>query len=394
MLDAQLAGALERRRAAGTRRALRLGDPSEAARLSCLVDFSSNDYLSLARSPALRAALVARLQRDATALGSTGSRLLDGDSIAHTKLEHRLAAYFRAPSALLFNSGWDANVSLLTTLPQPGDLVVYDALVHASVHDGMRASRAASCISFEHNDPSDLDAVLAGALADSVVRNVFLVLESVYSMDGTLCALQPLADVLSRHVPRAEARHILVDEAHAAGVYGAGGRGLCDALGCAHVPSARLITFGKALGCAGAVVLCPPLWRDYLLNYARPLIFSTALSPTAVATIDIVLDALEAGEADRLAHVLHERTAQLYARLGIGPAATSGALPPAPIVPVRSAAPRELAARLQQAGFLVRPVTYPTVPRGEERVRVCIHAHNTAKEVDALAMALSPPSRL
>lgn len=382
MLEAQLRAALARRERLGLRRTL------QSERHADLVDVSSNDYLSLARLPAIRQA-VADALADAR-IGSGGSRLLDGDSPLHARAEARLAAYFGAPSALLFNSGYDANVSLLTTLPQPGDIVVHDALVHASMHDGLRASRARAVRAFRHNDATDLERVLGrlltelGATDDAQAGrcNIFLALESVYSMDGTVCSLRALDDVLARYAPRG-ARHILVDEAHGVGVYGRGGRGVCDALQLADVPSVRLITFGKAWGCAGAIVLCPPLWREYLLNYARPLIYSTALAPMQVAAVLCVLDALERGDIDARIATLHARTQQLYEALGRP--YVCDPLPPAPIVPVYTAAPLRLAARVQRAGFLVRAVRYPTVPRGEERVRLCVHAHNTREEMTRLA---------
>ena len=382
MLDAQLEAALAAREARGTRRRLLLGDADAAARLAQCIDLSSNDYLSLARAEAPRARVAAAVRAGA-ALGSTGSRLLDGDSRAHTALEMRLAAYFGAPAALLFNSGFDANVSLLATLPQPGDVVVYDALVHASMHDGMRASRARACCAFAHNDPAALDAALASAAP--LTGNVFLALEAVYSMDGTVCRVRELAAVLARHVPDAARRCVLVDEAHAVGVYGARGTGLVAALGAADAVDVRLVTFGKALGCAGAAVLCRPLFREYLLNYARPLIYSTALAPLSVAAVDAMLDALER-EPERQ-HTLHARTRRLYAALGRTP--PPAPVPPAPIVPLRTPHAKALAAHLQRAGFLVRGVTYPTVPRGEERVRICVHAHNTDAEMDALAAEIA-----
>lgn len=383
MLDEQLAAALARRDALGTRRRLLLHDAATATTLAGLADFSSNDYLSMARDADVHAAWVARLSPDVP-LGSGGSRLLDGDSTLHTGLEARLASYFGTPAALLFNSGYDANVSLLTTLPQRGDVVVYDELVHASMHDGMRASRARACVPFRHNDAQDLDRVL-GTLPAS--GNVFLALESVYSMDGTVCALRAMADVLARHVPDARARYILLDEAHGVGVYGRGGRGVAHALGADAALTTRLITFGKAWGCAGAAVLCSELVKEYLVNYARPLVYSTALAPVQVLAIQTVLERAESGDMDRRQAALRVRVDRLLAALGRAPPPPD-ALAAAPIVPVRHAAPRALAAHLQRAGFLVRPVCYPTVPRNEERVRICVHAHNTLDDIDALAQAV------
>lgn len=381
MLGEQLAAALQRREALGTRRRLLLGDAETAARFAACADFSSNDYLSIAQSSEGRAGLVERITAQRLALGSTGSRLLDGDSAQYTQLEARLARHFSGESALLFNSGYDANVSLLTTLPQPGDVVVYDALVHASMHDGMRASRASVCRSFGHNDPRDLDRVLGSTALNG---NVFLALESVYSMDGTVCCLEELVAVLQKHVPH-ERRCVLVDEAHAVGVYGPKGSGLVAALGRQDDVAVRLVTFGKALGCAGAAVLCPPLWREYLLNYARPLIYSTSLAPPSVAAIDAVLDILD---MDRVRQdVVHARTRRMYSALGRP--VPHGRAPPSPIVPYRTPHAKAMAAFLQENGFLVRGVCYPTVPRGEERVRICIHTHNTDAEIDALAAAIA-----
>lgn len=382
MLGEQLAAALRRREALGTRRHLLLGDADTAARFEKCADFSSNDYLSIARSSEGRAGLVERITAQRLAMGSTGSRLLDGDSAQHTQMEARIARHFHGESALLFNSGYDANVSLLTTLPQPGDVVVYDALVHASMHDGMRASRAMACRSFGHNDPRDLDRVLGSMAREG---NVFLALESVYSMDGTVCCLDELIAVLQKHVPY-ERQCVLVDEAHAVGVYGAKGSGLVAALGRYDDVAVRLVTFGKALGCAGAAVLCPPLWREYLLNYARPLIYSTSLAPPSVAAIDAVLDILDKDSVRQ--DVVHARTRRMYSALGRH-APPHGRVPASPIVPYRTPHAKAMAAFLQEQGFLVRGVCYPTVPRGEERVRICIHTHNTDAEIDALAAAIA-----
>lgn len=387
MLARQLQHALHEREKQGRCRRLVGDDAHEAARLAQLTDFSSNDYVSAARDTRVRRAWLARLE--SVPLGSTGSRLLDGDSPLHTRTEQRLAEFFGAPAALLCNTGFDANVSLLATIPQRGDVIVYDELVHASMHDGMRKSRAAQCVPFAHNDARALERVLH-ELGSLHAANVFLAVESVYSMDGTVCALRELADVLHAHAPHA---HIFVDEAHGAGVYGTRGRGVCEALGCTSLVSARLVTFGKAFGCAGAVLLVPPLWRTYLLNYARPIIYSTALPPAQVAAIDEVLAAFARGDMDDARHDLHARVAQLYDILGRArtPGRTPGrpsSLPPAPIVPVRTRHAKALAAHLQAAGFLVRAVCYPTVPRDQERVRICVHAHNTPDDVARLGHAL------
>ena len=383
MLDKQLEDALVSREARGTRR--RLVDPPQGA------DFSSNDYLGVSRSGAVRRGVVTRVERDRLSIGSTGSRLLDGDSALHTRVEARIARHFCAEAALLFNSGFDANVSLLTTLPQPGDLVVYDALVHASMHDGMRASRA-RCIPFAHNSAADLDRVLSTELSGGIrasSSNVFLAIEGVYSMDGDTAPIRALHAVLEKHVPDKHSRALLVDEAHSAGVYGARGTGLCAALGTCDLARVRLITFGKAFGCAGAAVLCTPLIRDYLLSYARPLVYSTALSPLSVAAIDAVLDMAESGELDRRAALVHRKTLRLREMLTEWqiPTAAPG-LPPSPILPLHTPQALELAAHLQKHGCIARAVRFPTVAKGTERVRICVHAHNTDTDIERLLQAL------
>ncbi|KAE8195915.1 hypothetical protein CF335_g4982 [Tilletia laevis] len=228
-----------------------------------LADFSSNDYLSLASSAEMREAFVGRvMSARENPLGSTGSRLLDGNSVEHEQLEHRLSTFFQSPSALFFSSGFEANVSIFSALPQAGDLIVYDELIHASVHDGMRTSRARFRVPFGHNDLGDLERVLRAfcregggdgkgvqlasgststlseegdydthariSFAQALQRrqrNVFIAVESVYSMDGDLCPLANLVTLAERYVPR-ECLHIIVDEAHSTGLYGPSGRGL------------------------------------------------------------------------------------------------------------------------------------------------------------------------
>ncbi|WFD43532.1 8-amino-7-oxononanoate synthase [Malassezia psittaci] len=349
-----------------------------ARRLEKCIDFSSNDYLSLSNAKQARETVAKKLLQG-LALGSTGSRLLDGDSDAHTALEERLAREFHAEASLLFNSGFDANVSLLTTLPQSGDAIIYDELVHASMHDGMRSSRAKFRHAFKHNDPDSLSVILTEVVPKS--QNLFLALESVYSMDGTVCCLNELLDVFFRHVPDPERRCILVDEAHGIGVYGEKGTGLVSALNACDTVDIRLLTFGKALGSSGAAVLCSQLQREYLLNYARPLIYSTALSPVVVASIDAMLDVLQE-DVQRQA-MLHARTRYMYDALNRS--IMPSLVPPSPILPVRSQQAKALAAHLQNQGFLVRGVTYPTVPIGEDRIRICIHANNTEAQISALA---------
>ena len=294
-LDGRLGALLDDRKGKGRFRSLKEYDTSQATNL---IDFvsssegksrtmaeaihsllqSSNDYLSLTDSPALRDRYLSLLSSSPHILGSTGSRLLSGSTPEHSALEKRFSEFFDAPDALLFNSGWDANVSFFSTVPQSSDIVIYDDLVHASVHSGLRASRVPpkQRLSFRHNDAADLRTVLkslassseSGASSSSQPI-VFLALESLYSMDGDMAPLKRFLDILDEVFPR-ERQCVVLDEAHTTGVYGRQGRGLTHALG-EHLSSpqgrllkgkdkegsgrvgVRLMTFGKAVGCSGGM---------------------------------------------------------------------------------------------------------------------------------------------
>ncbi|KWU43880.1 PLP-dependent transferase [Rhodotorula sp. JG-1b] len=407
-LEVALASRLER----GMLRSL---DPRPKQKAN-LVDFSSNDYISFGRSRRLRQKLVSSLEEPESVpvYGPPSSRLLDGNSPLHAGLELGLAAFFRAPSALLFNSGFDANVGLWTCLADQHDWIVYDRLVHASMHDGMRSSRvpASQRRAFAHNSVRNLTELLDEiASRDEAVRDgrrsVWIGVESLYSMDGDLAPLEEIVQAVEAALPRGNG-HIIVDEAHSTGLYGPNGRGLVCALGLAHRVLVRVHTFGKAMACSGAAVLASPLIRNYLINYARPLIYSTAMTHLSVLAVQKSLEMLEEGEADPASlSPVHMLAKRLVTRLAASlpptpPCPTRNVLLPphlvaiatvpattSPIIPLLTGSPRPLSAFLQARGYLVRPITYPTVPRGEERVRVCLHAANTIDEVDGLADAVS-----
>lgn len=219
------------------------------------VDFSSNDFLSLTTNPALKSALLEELEASEWPLGSGGSRLLDGNSTYAENLEREICAFHNAEAGLLFNSGFDANAGFFACVPQKGDVVVYDELIHASVHDGMRLSRAEKTLPFRHNCVDDLRRILhafkrEGALEEERNRHVFVAVEAVYSMDGDVAPLQAIVDTVNE-VLGPEAGYVVIDEAHATGVLGQEGRGLVCDLGLEQRVFARLHTFGKALGCNG-----------------------------------------------------------------------------------------------------------------------------------------------
>lgn len=229
----------------------RLPDPSADDHL---VDFFTNDYLSLATNPTLRTRFLRKLEESPHVLGSGGSRLLVNGH-AHASLEARLATFFRAPTALLFNSGFDANVGFFSSVPQQGDIILYDEHIHASVHDGMRASRVEARVAFKHNSVRALRSALTELISSKPglrtgENSLFVSVETLYSMDGTLAPLVEIVEAVEEHLPLGNG-YIVADEAHSTGVYGPKGKGLVAACGLEDRVFARLHTFGKALAGTG-----------------------------------------------------------------------------------------------------------------------------------------------
>ncbi|MFS0772278.1 8-amino-7-oxononanoate synthase [Sphingomonas sp. 1P08PE] len=342
------------------------------------LDFSSNDYLGLAASPRLRTAVAAALDRGVS-IGSGGSRLLRGNDPEHEALEAEAAAFFGCASTLWFSSGYAANAALLSTLPQRSDLIVHDALVHASAHEGMRLARAPA-IAAGHNDPSQVDEAIASWRTKGATGRPWIAVESLYSMDGDRAPLDDLVSVADRHDAV-----LLIDEAHATGVFGAAGRGCAEHLhGRANVVT--VATCGKALGCEGALVCGPAIVRDSLVNRGRAFIFSTAPSPLMAAAVREALR-IVADEPQRrtaLAALVGD-AARLLAPLGI--AGTGSQIVPVPVGDdVRAMA---MAAALQARGFDVRGIRPPTVPPGTARLRLSLTLNVTTADLDALATALA-----
>ena len=242
---------LEQRSSRSVLRSLRTAPSSS-------IDFSSNDFLSLSTSPTFRAAYLAELASNPDfRIGSGGSRLLDGNSVYAEQLERDVAAFHGAEAALLFNSGFDANAGFFSCVPQPGDIIIHDDQIHASVHEGMRLSRAGARLSFVHNSVGDLETKLVECVQrDSLVRegrrNVFVAVEALYSMDGDLAPIRDIVELVEKLLPGGNG-HIVVDEAHSNGVYGFQGRGIVCSLGLEGRIFARLHTFGKAVACSGGM---------------------------------------------------------------------------------------------------------------------------------------------
>lgn len=333
-----------------------------------MVDLCSNDYLGLARSASMQEAVHALLVERPYMHGSTGSRLLAGNYAWIEEAESNLAAFHSAPAGLIYNSGYDANVGLLSCVPQKEDTVIYDQLIHASIRDGIRLSRAQS-FSFMHNDLGDLEKKLRHASG-----NIFVAVESVYSMDGDMAPLKDIADACQK-----AGAHLIVDEAHATGVVGERGEGLVQALGLADACFARVHTFGKALGCHGSIVLGSEVLRKYLINFSRSFIYTTALPPTAIAAVMASYNLFPyMKEARRHLATLIARFRQHTSQLQVLPSET----PIQIVLTPGNEFTRRQAAKLQEAGLDVRPILHPTVPNGQERLRIVIHSFNTVDEVD------------
>jgi 8-amino-7-oxononanoate synthase len=340
-------------------------------------DFSSNDYLGLAGSPQLADAVRKAVMREVP-VGSGGSRLLRGNHDEHERLEHEAAAFFGSESALFFSSGYAANSTLLSTLPQRGDLVIHDALIHASAHEGLRLSRAER-LSAHHNDPSHVEELARGWRNSGGKGRIWILAESLYSMDGDKAPLAELAVLADR----LEAV-LVVDEAHATGVFGLGGRGLAECLdGRENVIT--LHTCGKGLGCEGALICGPRIVKEFLVNRGRGFIFTTAPSPLMAAAVRASLQIVAAGS--KLREQLSERVAlaqDLAAGLGF-PRSQSQIVP---FILGDDSRTMVVAAGLQEAGFDVRGIRPPTVPRGTSRLRISITLNVRNAEIEGLFRTL------
>ncbi|ARN82125.1 8-amino-7-oxononanoate synthase [Methylocystis bryophila] len=357
---------------------LRAGDRLRALAPAQGTDFASNDYLGLARSEALRNLAAAALSRGVS-LGAGGSRLLRGNCPEHEALEEDAARFFGAESALFFGAGFSANEALLATLPQRGDLVLHDALIHASCHDGLRLSRAER-LAIPHNDAEAFEQALRAFRANNASGRAWILVESLYSMDGDGAPLATLAALADAY-----GAFLLIDEAHATGVYGLGGRGLAhDIEGRENVVT--LHTCGKALGLSGALLCLPRALRDFLVNRARNFIFATAPSPLQAEVIRAALPLIEAAEERRTA------LARRVVRLGEALRATTVAPSGTQIQPVivgsdgRAVA---LAREMQAEGFDIRAIRPPTVPEGSARLRISVTLNASEEEIDAMVATLA-----
>lgn len=342
------------------------------------INLYSNDYLGLARDPRLKAATLAAVAA-AESVGATGSRLLSGNSPEWGTLERDFAEFAGTESALYFGSGYAANVGTISALAQRGDLIFSDELNHASLIDGMRLSGAAKII-YPHADLRALEGGLDEHAAHPGVK--LIVTESVFSMEGDVAPLARICELAEEHDAE-----VIVDEAHATGVHGPSGRGICARLGIERKVFATIHTCGKALASAGAFVCGSSALREFLINRARTFIFSTAMPPYLAGQIRAAVGLARQAD-DRRAHltVISDSLRERLRAAGVdcGASATQ-------IIPLRlggNEAALGVAARLQAAGFAVRAIRPPTVPAGTSRIRLSLTAVLSLGDVRRLADAI------
>ncbi|MFV5690960.1 aminotransferase class I/II-fold pyridoxal phosphate-dependent enzyme [Flavobacterium sp. LT1R49] len=345
------------------------------------IDFASNDYLGLSKSETIfQETHQYLIETNEIKNGATGSRLLSGNHKLYPETETYIAQFHKSESALIFNSGYDANVGFFSSLPQKGDLILYDELCHASIRDGIQLSNAKG-YKFNHNDFEDLERL--------ILRNqnsvIYIVTESVFSMDGDTPNLEELVQVSEKHNC-----YLVVDEAHALGVFGEKGEGLVQDLNLQDQVFARIITFGKGLGCHGAAILGAPELRDYLVNFSRSFIYTTGLSPHSVATILMGYHYLDKEKQNiellraNIIHFNQEKNLlglkQLFVR-------SKSAIQSAIISGNENV--KSIALKLQEKGFDVKAILSPTVPEGQERLRFCLHSFNSKEEISEVMRLLS-----
>ena len=340
-----------------------------------LIDFCSNDYLGWARDEALKSAILNSFQQNDFHVGSTGSRLISGNSSFAEALEKKIAAFHQSEAALIFNSGYDANVGFFSALPKRGDTVLYDELIHASIRDGIRLGLAKS-FSFKHNDVSDLKSKIAKAEG-----NVFVVVESIYSMDGDAAPLTELSKI--------EGIYLLVDEAHSAGVFGSNGEGKAVEDGIQKNVFARLVTYGKAFGAHGAAILGSAILREYLINYSRSFIYTTFCSDFNLVAIDAVYERKNeiAARIKKVGELKKYFLNQIEFRKIKADFIPSDSLIQSFLVKDSSRC-KHLESLMKDKGFAVKSILSPTVPAGTERLRISLHYHNTPAQVDEFCKIL------
>lgn len=353
-----------------------------------LIDFVSNDYIGFAKNDILfHKTHQFLLDNNFKVNGATGSRLLSGNHNLYQITEEFIANFHQSETALIFNSGYDANIGFFGSVPQRNDIIFYDELCHASIRDGIQMSHAKS-YKFPHNDLEDLEKLITKfqpTTDNRQLTTIYIITESVFSMDGDCPNLEELTILSEKH-----GTYLVIDEAHALGVFGSKGEGLVQSLGLEDKVFARIMTFGKGLGCHGAAILGSRELKSYLVNFARSLVYTTALSPHSVGTILQSYKCL--AEENQSIEKLKTNIIffnQEKMRLGLKQMFVySKSAIQCAIIPGNDKV-KNIASQLQHKGYDVRPILSPTVPEGQERLRFCLHSYNSEKEISEVLQLLS-----
>ncbi len=348
----------------------------ETRLVSGMVDFCSNDYLGIATNKLLNPLFDGRESH-----GSRGARTLAGNYVMIEAAEELIAAFHEAEAALIFNSGYNANTGILASVPQRGDIILYDALSHASIRDGIRLSFA-EAYAFRHNNLNELEEKLRTYRAAGS-NQIFVATESVFSMDGDFAPVKELVDLTNNYNA-----HLIIDEAHALGIVGESGEGLVQSMGLADKVFARIYTYGKAAGAHGAAVLGSEKLKSFLINFARSFVYTTALPEVSIKAIAASYRIFPGMNTERksLNELINifQSASMPYEKL-LSSTAVQGV-----IVPGNSEV-KKLAQILQQNKLDVRPILYPSVPKRKERLRISLHSFNSDKEVRQLIDILNTP---
>ncbi|MDO5978630.1 aminotransferase class I/II-fold pyridoxal phosphate-dependent enzyme [Flavivirga spongiicola] len=348
-----------------------------------LVDFSSNDYLGFSKSETIFNKTHTFLtEHRITHNGATGSRLLSGNHPLFNIIESLLSGFHNSESALIFNSGYDANVGLFSSVPQRGDIILYDEYIHASIRDGIRLSNAQS-YKFKHNNLADLKKqILRYALNDN--QDIYVVTESVFSMDGDSPDLKGMAQLCKDYNA-----YFIIDEAHAVGIFGEHGVGLVQHLKLEKDIFARIITFGKAIGAHGAAIIGRESLKQYLVNFSRSFIYTTALSPHTLANMHAAYDELVLTENIKQLHknITHFKSEIIKNKLQNFFIESNSAIHCCIISGNDTV--KLIAQKFQEQGFNIKPILSPTVPKGQERLRFCLHAFNSEEDISKVLKRLT-----
>ncbi len=351
-----------------------------------VVDFCSNDYLGLAKSQEIYSQTLKLLQDFNLLNGSTASRLIAGNHSLYNIAEKNIASFHNFESATIFNSGYDANIGFWDAIPQKNDVVIYDEFCHASIRDGLRLSYAKS-FKFKHNNLVELRSKIEKLRFQNSKNEIYIATESVFSMDGDIAPLKEIADISNEFNCR-----LVVDEAHGVGVLGKYGAGLVSDLGLNNQVFAVIITFGKALGSHGAAILGCNNLKTYLINFARSLIYTTALPPHSVATIISAYGSLSTKDVN-YARLSLENNIQNYLKLitvldsNFEFSKNTTSIQTVKIPGNENV--RIYADIMRKKGFDVKAILAPTVPKGSERIRICLHSFNTKQQIENLISSIN-----